>query len=53
MSSFFLARILVASAGNIACLIAAAVLAYLPTDRTWMRLVAFWYALRFRPVMSL
>ncbi|PAV24340.1 MFS general substrate transporter [Pyrrhoderma noxium] len=36
-------RILVASVGNIACLIAAALLAYLPEDRTWMRLVAFWF----------
>jgi len=42
-SNYKNARILVASAGNIACLIAAAVLAYLPTDRTWMRLVAFWF----------
>ncbi|KAH8117460.1 MFS general substrate transporter [Phellopilus nigrolimitatus] len=35
-------RILIASAGNVACLIAAALMAYLPNDRTWMRLAAFW-----------
>ena len=38
----FAARILVSTAGNIACLIAAALLAYLPAEKTWMRLVAFW-----------
>lgn len=35
-------RIIVATAGNIICLIAAGCLAFLPSDRNWMRLVAFW-----------
>ncbi|KAI5124502.1 hypothetical protein M0805_003027 [Coniferiporia weirii] len=35
-------RILVASVGNVTCLVAAAVLAYLPTG-AWVRLAAFWF----------
>ncbi|KLO18525.1 MFS general substrate transporter [Schizopora paradoxa] len=36
-------RSLVCTAGNIACLIGAACLAYLPANKTWLRLVAFWW----------
>lgn len=36
------ARIIVASLGNVACLISAAFLAFLSTTQPWSRLIAFW-----------
>ncbi|OCH87026.1 MFS general substrate transporter [Obba rivulosa] len=36
-------RIITMAVGNITCIIAAAFLAYLPTDQKWNRLVAYWF----------
>lgn len=36
-------RIIVMAVGNVTCIIAAACLAYLPTNRKWSRLVAYWF----------
>ncbi|EJU02353.1 MFS general substrate transporter [Dacryopinax primogenitus] len=35
-------RVLIMTAGNIACVVAAACMAYLPVEDRWPRLVAFW-----------
>lgn len=35
-------RVIVMTVGNVACLIASACLAYLPTEQKWGRLVSFW-----------
>ncbi|KAJ7582199.1 major facilitator superfamily domain-containing protein [Mycena floridula] len=36
-------RLIMSTAANIICTVAAACTGYLPEDRTWMRLVAFWF----------
>lgn len=35
-------RVIVMTVGNLACLIAAACMCYLPTEQKWQRLVCFW-----------
>lgn len=39
----YLARLLTSTAANIICTVAAACTGYLPEDKKWMRLVAFWF----------
>ncbi|KAJ7625894.1 major facilitator superfamily domain-containing protein [Roridomyces roridus] len=36
-------RLIVTTCANIICVVAAACMAYLPRDKVWMRLVAFWF----------